>query len=298
MIELPNGTISRTLAEQVGFNSAKIAEIIKFLNESGLKDLVINLESDSGTLSTDQYAIAELSPSYMVYDGGVFYKVFEDADYIDYFLLMENIDTSNSDLDVSRWRIRVERDSRNYALDNVGIFTSYNKDQIDSIVLSLNSALDTKANLSEANFTGAITSPSIIENMSGYSAEISANLDTWDKTIAYCGAVKTGNKLTLVISLKLTRRSTTTDLNPQVIIWYIPESVLNKIFPITIDGYNWVDQKNILAFKNATESVSVPARLGKGANNLRLQIGAGTLVQDTEYVLRYEATFLLNDSLI
>ena len=156
MIELPNGLKSRTLPEQVGYNSAKIAEIIQFLNESGLKDLVINLEEDSGVLSPEQYAIAQLSPSYVVYDGGVFYKTFEDSDYIDFFLLMENVDTENSDMAVNHWRIRVQKSNQNYALDTVNVYTSYNKSQIDSL---LSAGLALKASLTGADFTGAITAP-------------------------------------------------------------------------------------------------------------------------------------------
>lgn len=208
MIELPNGKISRTLAEQVGFNSAKIAEIIKFLNESGLKDLVINLESDSGTLSTDQYAIAELSPSYMIYDGGVFYKVYEDASYIDYFLLQEQV-AADSDMKVNHFRIRVERDSRNYALETVNIFTSYNKSQIDSIVSGLNSAIDSKAPLSGATFTGAVEAPTFSQTNANWSSNITLSLKT---AMTSAGAVLTniynrleviGNILYLIINVRI-----------------------------------------------------------------------------------------------
>ena len=235
MIKLPNGTISRTLAEQVGFNSAKIAEIIKFLNESGLKDLVINLESDSGTLSTDQYAIAELSPSYMVYDGGVFYKVFEDSDYIDYFLLLEKVDTSNSDLAVSKWRIRVERDSRNYALEEVNVFTSYNKSQLDSL-------FSQKANLAGATFTGNVSfsdsaNLEAFENIvdkDGHKRFIEGNLTPATISgvvFSYSKWALCGSHLIIVLAGSISGGSTIAD-NAKLADVPIPQWILDKIYPI------------------------------------------------------------------
>ena len=190
-IQLPNGKISRTLPEQVGFNTQKIEEIIKFLNESGLKDLVINLEDMPGVLSADQYLIAELSPSYIVYDGAVFYKLAEDSDYIDYVLLMDSVSVDSS-IVVSTYRIRITRNTLAYALDSVNLFETYNKSQIDSALSNLDNA---KANLSGAAFTGPITGPSIIEDMSGFSFSktTKANLTL---NYIYAGVVKNGNKKT------------------------------------------------------------------------------------------------------
>ena len=298
MIELPNGKISRTLAEQVGFNSAKIAEIIKFLNESGLKDLVINLESDSGTLSTDQYAIAELSPSYMVYDGGVFYKVFEDSDYIDYFLLMERVDTSNSDLDVSHFRIRVERDSRNYALETVNIFTSYNKSQIDSIVSTLNSSISAKAALAGAAFTGAITAPSIIEDMTGYSFTKEASTSTYTISYSYAGVVKNGNKITFVIAGTITRLDTYTG-QTNLGMFNIPASIGAKLFPYSLSPFTDILENKKLSFWSSWAGEKTAPCLTR--KNSSTQILPVTYISDltlnTSYVFRYEATFLLSDNL-
>ena len=295
MIKLPNGTISRTLAEQVGFNSAKIAEIIKFLNESGLKDLVINLESDSGTLSTDQYAIAELSPSYMVYDGGVFYKVYEDSDYIDYFLLQEQV-AVDSDMEVNHFRIHVERDSRNYALETVNIFTSYNKSQIDSIVSTLNSALNTKANLSGAAFTGPITSPSIIENMSGYSFTTPTSDLTIEINVVYAGVVKNGNKLTFVVVGDFTRKDTMSPGQRSIGSFTIPATIHDKLYPVKS---SWLTMKQLYLANDYNAGVSKPCICNKEtANSINpIVYGLSDLTLNTTYYFRYEETFLLSDNL-
>lgn len=234
-IQLPNGKITRTLPEQVGFNTQKIEEIIKFLNESSLKDLVINLESASGVLSPEQYAIAELSPSYLVFDGGVFYKAFEDSDYIDYFLLLEKVSTENSDLDVSHWRIRIERDSRNYALDNLGIFTSYTKSQIDALLSPITSALSGKADLSGATFTGAVSAPTLQQANPNYNLDFNFS-DQEGATIEniYNRFEVINNVLYAIVNMKLTNASENSINIYQISSgWkYLNSEIGNKIYDL------------------------------------------------------------------
>ena len=300
MIELPNGKVARTQAEQVGFNSKKIEEIIKFLNESGLKDLVINLEAASGVLTDDQYAIAELSPSYIVLNGKVYYKGYEDGTNIDFFEAVPKAAAATS-LFLQVARIRIVEATKNYALSSVNIFESYDKSQIDSIVSSLNSAIDAKAALSGANFTGAITAPSIIENMSGYSF---SNLSVTGLTVntVYAGAVKTGNKLTIVWFGKLTKTSAYTGADYATFARFVlPEAILAKIFPTDLGGGG-----TCVAFGNASlfydNTITKMDKLYNinkgGTTTLNILItGLDSMTQDKVYYCRIEQTFLLSDSL-
>ena len=171
MIELPNNQIARNLPEQVGFNTKKIQEIIDFLNESGMKDLVVNLEADSGALTNEQYAVLELSPSYIVLNGRVFYKALEDGTNIDFFdLSAPSISAGVSSQTVKR--IRIVEATKNYSTTDV-VLSSYTKDALDT-------ALSAKADLSGATFTGEIKAPTIIQQNPNSSVDISR----WNSTDA------------------------------------------------------------------------------------------------------------------
>ena len=290
-IELPNGKISRTLPEQVGFNSEKIYEIIKFLNESGLKDQVINLTSLSGTLTPEQYAIAELSPSYIVYEGTIFFKGVEDLSNIDYFELIPQIETDSSML-LNVSRIRIVRDTRAYSLSYVNLFETYNKSQIDAL---LSAGLALKADLSGANFTGPITAPSIIETMTGYSATLFTP-EYFTIEPIYVSASKTGNKLTVVFALNITKTDAAAAAQINLVRIGIPAAVLSKLYPSTISGD--LDNKVIHAFSTGNAQVAVNTYIQKASQAIVLSCYTSPFVVNTKYYFRCEATFLLNDSLI
>lgn len=150
-IQLPNNKISRTLPEQVGFNSAKIEEIIKWINDSGLMNKVLNLSDPSGTLTEAQYEIADLSPSFIVYGGKVFVKSLEDSDNIDFFKVGTDMSGSDSMI-ASVERVRVVKATKAYQYAVVQLFESYNKTQLDSL-------LSEKASLTGATFTGVVNAP-------------------------------------------------------------------------------------------------------------------------------------------
>ena len=155
------------------------------------------------------------------------------------------------------------------------------------------------ANISATNSVSApsITGDSIVELMSGYTISYYSDLDTWYKKFNYIGIVKNGNKLTLVVNLTLKKLATTTDMNPKICGFNVPQEIADLLFPVTLAGYDWLDQKVVSAFSSANSFVSVPAVLSKGTNRINIQMFLGSLVQDTEYVLRIESTFLLSDNL-
>lgn len=138
----------------------------------------------------------------------------------------------------------------------------------------------------------------IIEQMEGYSASINSDLDTWLKDIIYVGACKNGNKLTLVACFKLTKTSASAS-NPAIIDFTIPNAIGSKLYPAGTGGGAYLDQKAVPCWYTGTEYVTCPMRINKISNVLlRLIIRDTNLVQDQEYIMRYEATFLLSDNLI
>ena len=140
--------------------------------------------------------------------------------------------------------------------------------------------------------TGNITGASIIENMSGYSA------DTFTAfTPRYLGACKNGNKLTFAIAGALT----TDESHPgggayQAGYFRIPTSIANKIIPYsgTLVALNSVDM--------ATNTYSVPTRgsyqITKDGNTFYFFFLSQGLSVSTTYNVRFDITFLLSDSLV
>lgn len=198
-IELPNGKISRTLPEQVGFNTKKIYDIIKWINDSDFIDKVLNLSDPSGTLTEAQYAIADLSPSYIVYGGKVFIKSLEDSDNIDFF--KAGTDMSGSDSIVaSVERVRIVKATKAYQYATIQLFESYNKTQLDSL-------LSAKANLSGATFTGEVKAPTFEQE--NYNEEIQDFLNITNApagvvfTAGYTKLARIGKLLLIVFNFKL-----------------------------------------------------------------------------------------------
>lgn len=142
----------------------------------------------------------------------------------------------------------------------------------------------------------AITGNSIIENMSGYSATFNAP-SGWTMEKIYIGIVKTGNKITLVIAFNATKGAGSA-YNPVICDVIIPLEVAQKLYPTNIGGINFLDNKVLNIFSAYDTYVSTPVYLQKYASTtLRFTMASTALVQDTKYYVRYEATFLLSDSL-
>lgn len=138
----------------------------------------------------------------------------------------------------------------------------------------------------------------VVETMSGYSARVHSDIASWTKTIAYVGACKNGNKLTLVACIKFTLPEGAFS-QPSLINFTIPSSIGARLIPINIPDYGYLDQKNVALFTSPNDFTSAVVRLGKDNNtSLNLILRTTTLTANTEYLLRYEATFLLGDSLI
>ena len=155
------------------------------------------------------------------------------------------------------------------------------------------------------NIAGNLTADSIIENMSGYSFTKSTGQATiLTKTYNYVGAVKNGNKLTLVVFFSLTMLQDLAANNSIALgNFVIPASIGAKLFPYTQGAFaDVLDFKDILVADNSTTlpSGTGKAYITKGSNQL-LYLNlypAINLVTGKTYNGRIEATFLLSDSLV
>lgn len=149
----------------------------------------------------------------------------------------------------------------------------------------------------DVNATGKVSGNEIIENMSGYSVNL---LSPAGYTIegVYAGAVKNGNKLTLVLAFNITKTSDATDPAPYVVYFGVPSAIANKLYPTQIGVNNVLDAQTLRAYSSLTVGIDFDVWLEKSSNTLMLQVLAENLVEDTKYFVRYEGTFLLSDNLI
>lgn len=145
--------------------------------------------------------------------------------------------------------------------------------------------------------TGDITANSIIENMSGYSLIKIASTETVTYNYVYGGIVKNGNKLTLVLALKLTK----TGSQNSIVLgnFNIPSSVGSKLYTTLVGQYNFLANSKLTVFESYVSSQDVYAYVEKLSNtNLQLVITQTEgLTTNTEYYIRYEVTFLLSENL-
>lgn len=143
----------------------------------------------------------------------------------------------------------------------------------------------------------SIKGDEIIENMEGYSFSIDESTGT-TKDVLFAGVVKTGNKITFVISIDITKTSASTDMNPLIGKFTIPEEIYNKLIPSRVGLYDFLDNRVLQAFSSNTSSVNSTAYVDKSPSNVLTFVGGITnFVNDTKYHLRYECTFLLSENL-
>ena len=148
------------------------------------------------------------------------------------------------------------------------------------------------------NATTSISAPSIIESMSGYSAELKTKSGyTFEKV--YIGACKNGNKLTLSFAINVTKTDADAIGYFDLVDLVIPSAVGNNLYPTLIGGYNFLDVKVLQAFSSNVDYVSCSMYIAKDSSSkiVLAFANANNLVVNTKYYIRYEATFLLDTSL-
>ena len=154
--------------------------------------------------------------------------------------------------------------------------------------------------LNSLDADGLITGGEIVEKMSGYSFSLQ---ETSGVTITpiYAGAVKNGNKLTLVFAGNLTITSDDYGKYIYLGVFGIPSSVGAKLYPSTISDITALDcrQLNLYATDGSfTNPVSGTGYWQKSSNtSTYARLYANGLTNGKTYFVRYEVTFLLSDSL-
>lgn len=140
---------------------------------------------------------------------------------------------------------------------------------------------------------------SVVEVMNGYTFTTST-ISNLSVTPIYVGAVKNGNKLTLVYFAKMTR---TGDVGQGVSVGYfnVPVSIANKLYPFSVGGFDVISIDRVDAFQYLSSSKYVNMAIAKHATiNGRLPVliySSSALDANVEYVVRLEATFLLSENL-
>lgn len=140
----------------------------------------------------------------------------------------------------------------------------------------------------------------VVEVMNGYSVSITQKTGITNTPI-YVSAVKNGNKLTLVYFASIIRTSAISGFT-LLCNFYIPSSVGTKLSPTTIASNPFIDYRKIGVVNKSTGAF---VDLGLGfykSSNTQINILAisGTLdalALNTEYLIRYETTFLLSENL-
>ena len=144
-----------------------------------------------------------------------------------------------------------------------------------------------------------LTGNLLLEKMSGYSLTVNATPNLV-LTKIYAGVVKTGNKITFAFFGTLKRTGT---VGGGVVLAniYVPDEIGDKLFPFSLEGLNNVlDNKIVNAFDTLTTFASIPTTIFKqnsGWSQLYVSNLDSLLTLNTDYVFRYEVTFLLSDSL-
>ena len=179
------------------------------------------------------------------------------------------------------------------------ILTLTNGDELDAGQL-LNGDLNVSGNLAVSGniaSNGKITGAEIVEDMAGYSFAEYAGLDTAGTRVSlYAGAVKNGNKLTLVYAYQFTPNEGATG-SSYAGVFTIPNSIGNKIIPFS---GSTVDVRQITATTGVYGAqIPLTSYLVKtsGVNVIFAINGLGNLTAGTTYYIRQELTILLSDNL-
>ena len=187
----------------------------------------------------------------------------------------------------------------NFSIDgSQHLIVTYNDGSTTDLGAIFNGNINISGNLTvSGGISGsAITGNSIIENMSGYSALVIADIPNLD--VSYIGAVKNGNKLTLSCAFSFV--ASATGFNSSTVARFLlPQDVLDKLYAHTIGNQpNVLTQCIIPLFTSISAKVDAYGFAYKGTGKIDLNLYATGLTVGQKYDGRFEVTFLLSDSLV
>ena len=297
MIELPDGKICRSLPEQVAENAKNIKIISEILDGLNIQDNLVVIADISQILTRSELDVVEKPIAFLYYGDQLYIKKNEVGGSA-FFDVIFSISGSTV-ISFASKEIEVNLSTGALSLTTSTVST-YSKSEIDTLLSSkadttyVDTQLAGKADLSGANFTGAITAPSIIENMSGYTAS-KYNVSSYAiHTLKYAGIVKNGNKITFVGVGEITR--TATAGNIPLVAFGIPASIGTKLYPI---NSSWLALYKLYLGVDLTNGIQIPAIMIKNSDDsLRFDLyDTNTLTANQKYYYRFECTFLLSENL-
>ena len=288
-----------SMPQQVQKNKEDIESIFKKIDGLDATDNVVVVPDMSYVLSADELKSVRQPVAFIVYDNQLFIKKKEENGNA-YFNLVFSIAVSTV---VSFESKQIEVNLTNGALGiTLATVNTYSVSQIDSkfpTALYVDNALAQKASLSGANFTGPITAPSIIENMTGYSFDMSSRNPNVTYDDIFAGVVKNGNKLTVVIAVNVTRLSSGV-YEFRLGAINVPSEIYSKLYPTNIGGVSLLNNITAMATKNTAlaDKITFGAYIQKTGGKIAITISdaANFAINDTYYV-RIEQTFLLSNNL-
>ena len=290
-----------SLPQQVQKNKEDIEDIRNIIDGLDVEDNVVVVNNISQILTAEELEAIKQPVAFIVYNNHLYLKG-KATSTTAYFDIVFSI-TFSTAITFESSEIQVQLSNGALSIVNNTVST-YSATQID-IQLGLKADktyVDSNfAKLSGANFTGEITSPSIVETMSGYSfLKADSNAERLINYI-YAGICKNGNKLTFVINAETTRLASITSDNIVLGRFVVPVSVGNLLFPSTTIGLsNVLKLGRIYAGSSFYQGIEIPYVIYKTSSNtieVRLYSPNSSMDLNTLYNLRLEATFLLNDNL-
>lgn len=297
----------RNLQEQVGYNTECIKKLDEYLDGIAIEDKLVVIDTDSGTFTDEELVILSGPLAFISNGSRVWMKDSETlVEFVYKAIDIKADEVGSAYFNIGGSKIVVNRETGAFNTSSDTIITTYSKDQIDSIIANimavkadkteLTAGLALKANVAGQAFTGAITAPSIIQTMTGFTGVIT-NIPDYTKSDAYLGVVQTGNKVTFVVSIDVIKGAGAGS-TLSLAYFGIPAEIGAKLFPSSVGGANYLDNRKLNCFDALQSSVEVNAWVSKNSGTMITFACIGSpLVEGTKYHIRYEATFLLSDNL-
>ena len=177
--------IYRNMQEQVAHNASNIQKIKEYLDGIQFEDKLVVIDAISGNISDEELAILMKPLAFISYNNGVYIKASESSTEIVFKLCgISASEVGSAYFNLGGEKVVVNKSTKAYVVQSDPIITTYSKSQIDSIIANINalkanvsdvytkaqseSALALKANLAGADFTGAVTAPTLAQSVANY----------------------------------------------------------------------------------------------------------------------------------
>ena len=293
-----------SMPEQVQQNKDDIKEINKKIDGLDSLDNVVEVPNMSHILTAQELEAIEQPVAFIIYSNKVYLKRKIESG-IAYFDRVFSISGSTV-ITFDSEEIQATLSNGALAMISNSVST-YSKSEIDtkfSTITYVDNQLALKANLTGANFAGAITAPSIIESMSGYSFTKSTENDPAEVSVEYLyvSVVKNGNKITFVCFVKINRLASISTGGALIGLgtFSVPKSVGNNLIP---EALNRLSSTKVYVSSSYNTGTEIPLNVykneGVGADYITFRYYSGNdLTANTDYYARAEVTYLLSENMV